>query len=36
MQHGTGIDLWRNCHDRFVYLSEARYVRDGKWHGFDW
>ncbi len=38
MKHGTGIDLWRS-HDPetgYVSLSEARYIRDGKWHGFEW
>ena len=36
MNHGTGIDLWWLEHDGVVYLSEARYVKDGKWHGFEW
>ena len=38
MQHGTGIDLWW-CEDpdeRIPYLTEARYLKDGKWHGFEW
>ena len=38
MKHGDGIDLWWNLRfeDGSPYLSEARYVVDGKWHGFDW
>src|SRR2546426_10893870 len=38
MRHGTGIDLWRceRSENGFPYLSEARYVKDGKWHGFEW
>ena len=39
MKHGTGLDLWRCkaswAHGR-VFLSEARFVKDGKWHGFEW
>jgi hypothetical protein len=33
---GTGIDLWWCDHDGFAHLSEARYVKEGKWHGFEW
>jgi len=38
MKHGTGIDLWRNWsyESKSYYLSEVRYVRNGKWHGFEW
>jgi hypothetical protein len=38
MNHGTGVDLWRaeTYSGRSVYLSEARYIREGKWHGFEW
>jgi hypothetical protein len=39
MRHGTGVDLWRQKNDwgnGRTYLSEARYIRDGKWHGFEW
>jgi hypothetical protein len=36
MKHGTGIDLWWQEQGGVVHLSEARYIRDGKWHGFDW
>jgi hypothetical protein len=36
MRHGTGLDLWWLDHSGFAYLSEARYVKDGKWHGFEW
>jgi hypothetical protein len=38
MRHGTGIDLWwcESFENGLPYLSEARYVKDGKWHGFDW
>jgi hypothetical protein len=38
MKHGAGIDLWWNLRfeDGSPYLSEARYVVDGKWHGFEW
>jgi hypothetical protein len=38
MRHGTGIDLWRCEHSEtgLPYVSEVRYVKDGKWHGFEW
>jgi hypothetical protein len=39
MRRGTGLDLWRceaNCGNGRVFLSEARYVKEGKWHGFEW
>jgi hypothetical protein len=39
MRRGTGLDLWRAKDDwghGRVYLSEARYVKEGKWHGFEW
>jgi hypothetical protein len=39
MRHGTGLDLWRakdNWGRGRVYLSEARFVKGGKWHGFEW
>ncbi len=36
MKQGTGIDLWWQDHSGFAYLSEARYVKDGKWRGFEW
>ncbi len=38
MKHGTGLDLWRNWdyERKHYYLSEARYLEDGKWHGFEW
>jgi len=39
MRHGTGLDLWRceaNWDNGRVFLSEARYVKEGKWHGFEW
>jgi len=38
MKRGTGLDLWRNwSHDKKRYfLSEARYLKEGKWHGFEW
>jgi hypothetical protein len=39
MRHGTGLDLWRckaNGDNGRVFLSEARYVKEGKWHGFEW
>ena len=38
MNHGTGYDLWwcDNLENGSPYLSEARYVKDGKWHGFEW
>ncbi|MGD0732481.1 MAG: hypothetical protein ABR956_14565 [Terracidiphilus sp.] len=39
MKHGTGLDLWR-AKNRWghgkVYLHEARYLKEGKWHGFEW
>lgn len=38
MVHGTGIDLWwcERADGRRVYLSEARYLKDGKLNGFEW
>jgi hypothetical protein len=39
MSHGTGVDLWRqraNYGRGRIYLQEARYLKDGKWHGFEW
>ena len=37
MKRGTGIDLWRQVNEAGqVYLSEARYYRDGKLDGFEW
>lgn len=39
MRHGTGLDLWRckaNWGNGRVFLTEARYVKEGKWHGFEW
>jgi hypothetical protein len=39
VRHGTGLDLWR-CKDSWgtgkIYLSEARYLKDGMFHGFEW
>jgi len=39
MKHGTGLDLWR-CKNKWgtgrVYLVEARYIKSGMWHGFEW
>jgi hypothetical protein len=36
MKHGTGIDLWWCDECGIPYLSEAGYLKDGKWHGFEW
>jgi hypothetical protein len=39
MKHGTGVDLWRckkNWGNKRVFLAEARFLKDGKWHGFEW
>jgi hypothetical protein len=39
MKHGTGLDLWRckkTWGNRRVFLAEVRYVKQGKWHGFEW
>jgi hypothetical protein len=39
MNHGTGLDLWRakkNWGTGSIYLSEARYIQNGKWNGFEW
>jgi antitoxin component YwqK of YwqJK toxin-antitoxin module len=37
MKRGTGLDLWwQEAHEGAPWLSEARYLRDGKWHGFEW
>ena len=39
MKNGTGLDLWR-CKNNWgtgrVYLAEARYIKRGMWHGFEW
>ena len=38
MTHGTGLDLWRGVDPKegIPRLYEARYLKDGKWHGFEW
>ncbi|HEX4008297.1 MAG TPA: hypothetical protein VHX60_19145 [Acidobacteriaceae bacterium] len=39
MRGGCGVDLWWQCAhqgDKFVYLAEARYLKDGQLHGFEW
>lgn len=38
MKRGTGVDLWynQNTEDEPPWLSEARYLKAGKWHGFEW
>jgi antitoxin component YwqK of YwqJK toxin-antitoxin module len=38
MRHGTGLDLWWCAYGPrgSPYLSEARYVKNGKWHGSEW
>jgi hypothetical protein len=39
MKHGTGLDLWRvkdNWGHGRVFLSEARYLKEGNFHGFEW
>jgi hypothetical protein len=37
MRHGTGIDLWWiSFENGSTYLSEVRYLRAGKRHGFEW
>jgi hypothetical protein len=36
MVHGTGLDLWWQSSDRLIWLSEARYYRDGYRDGFEW
>lgn len=37
MEHGTGLDLWRSeCGGGSPALSEARYQRNGRRHGFEW
>jgi hypothetical protein len=37
MKRGTGIDLWWvQLSDGVPHLSEARYVKDGLRHGFEW
>jgi hypothetical protein len=36
MIRGSGIDLWWNSSEDGTYLSEARYLQHGKWHGFEW
>jgi hypothetical protein len=39
MKHGTGLDLWRqkmNWGTGRVFLAEARFIKEGKWHGFEW
>ncbi|MFC5863841.1 hypothetical protein ACFPT7_16150 [Acidicapsa dinghuensis] len=38
MKHGTGWDLWRiQVHEKgSIRVSEARYLWNGKLHGFEW
>jgi len=41
MEHGTGLDLWWREYGeggagRTVYLAEARFLRCGERHGFEW
>jgi hypothetical protein len=39
MRYGTGLDLWRckkTWGNKRTYLAEARFIKDGKWHGFEW
>ena len=39
MKHGTGLDLWwcgAHLENRSPYLSEARYLKGGERHGFEW
>jgi hypothetical protein len=38
MKRGTGIDLWRGeaYSGSSIHLQEARYLKDGNWHGFEW
>jgi len=39
MSHGTGLDLWRrkdNWGTGKLFLAEARYLKDGMFHGFEW
>jgi hypothetical protein len=36
MKRGTGIDLWWCDHNGSPVLSEVRYLKAGKWHGFEW
>lgn len=38
MKHGTGLDLWRCKKDwgnKRIFLAEARFIKDGKWHGYE-
>ena len=38
MKHGAGIDLWWDQYDEhsLPFLSEARYLKDGVRHGWEW
>jgi antitoxin component YwqK of YwqJK toxin-antitoxin module len=38
MKHGTGLDVWRtwSYEKKSYFVSEARYIKEGKWHGFEW
>lgn len=36
MKRGTGIDLWWGDCDGKLSVSEVRYMKDGKRHGFEW
>jgi antitoxin component YwqK of YwqJK toxin-antitoxin module len=37
MKHGTGVDLWwQQFQDGEPHLAEARYLKDGERHGFEW
>lgn len=39
MKRGTGLNLWRCKKDwgnKRVFLAEARFIKEGDWHGFEW
>lgn len=36
MNHGTGIDLWRQDWGRKIFLHEVHYMKDGMPHGWEW
>lgn len=36
MDHGTGLDLWWAECGAPLHLAEARFLKDGERHGFEW
>lgn len=36
MNHGTGIDLWRENWGKKIFLSEVHFMKDGRPDGWEW